>query len=106
MGKPGDNQNYCRQADILFAWREPGEVKHLSTRRKRKQFRLWRIHSLSSGERKGRSLNVPLPTLPSIFGKHLPKILESSLLLLLTSIYRIFKNFGQMNHCSIFLKIF
>ena len=34
--------------------REPGELKHLSTRRKRKKT----IDFLSSGERKGKSLNV------------------------------------------------
>ena len=33
---------------------EPGELKHLSTRRKRKKT----IDFLSSGERKGKSLNV------------------------------------------------
>ena len=33
---------------------EPGELKHLSTRRKRKKI----IDFLSSGERKGKSLNL------------------------------------------------
>jgi hypothetical protein len=36
----------------VHKWMEPGEVKHLSSRRKRN-----RRDSLSSGERKGNSLN-------------------------------------------------
>ena len=48
MGKPNCvNRNYSAQAGSI-----PGEVKHLSTQRKRN-----RIDTLSSGERKGHSLN-------------------------------------------------
>ena len=48
MGKPNCvNRNYSAKAGSI-----PGEVKHLSTQRKRN-----RIDTLSSGERKGHSLN-------------------------------------------------
>ena len=40
--------------EYIGACGEPGELKHLSTRRKRKKT----IDFLSSGERKGKSLNV------------------------------------------------
>ena len=40
-------------SESIAVWREPGELKHLSSRRKRKK----KIDSLSSGERKGKSLN-------------------------------------------------
>ncbi len=51
MGKPNCvNRNYSAQAGSI-----PGEVKHLSTQRKRN-----RIDTLSSGERKGQSLNLLL----------------------------------------------
>ena len=48
MGKPGGSD------PVISSWRgEPGELKHLSTRRKRNQTR----DSLSSGERTGKSPN-------------------------------------------------
>ena len=48
MGKPNCvNRNYSAKAGSI-----PGEVKHLSTQRKRN-----RIDTLSSGERNGHSLN-------------------------------------------------
>ena len=48
MGQPGMLKT-CHQ----HCWSERGELKHLSTRRKRKKF----IDSLSSGDRTGNSLN-------------------------------------------------
>ena len=39
--------------EYIAMQREPGELKHLSTRRKRKKI----FDFLSSGERKGKSLN-------------------------------------------------
>jgi hypothetical protein len=48
MGKPGG-----RDPVTAYGRGQPGELKHLSTRRKRNQTR----DSLSSGERKGRSPN-------------------------------------------------
>ncbi len=49
MGKPNCvNHNYSAKAGSI-----PGEVKHSSTQRKRN-----RIDTLSSGERKGHSLNL------------------------------------------------
>ena len=47
MGQPYSLKNYNPQGS------KPGELKHLSTRRKRKQL----SDSLSSGERTGNSLN-------------------------------------------------
>ena len=53
MGKPNCvNRNYSAKAGSI-----PGEVKHLSTQRKRN-----RIDTLSSGERNGQSLNRVLRT--------------------------------------------
>ncbi len=50
MGKPTRGDARVSSGEEIL-WRgEPGELKHLSTRRKRND-------SLSSGERKGRSLN-------------------------------------------------
>ena len=49
MGQPGMLKT-CHQ----LCWSERGELKHLSTRRKRKKF----IDSLSSGDRTGKSLNL------------------------------------------------
>ncbi len=48
MGQPT-----CRNAGVTVEVTEPGEVKHLSSRRRRN-----RRDSLSSGERKGKSLNL------------------------------------------------
>ena len=54
-----NGETYARRPCVLIHEyivyeREPGELKHLSTRRKRKKT----IDFLSSGERKGKSLNV------------------------------------------------
>ena len=52
MGKPARGKARASCREHISARGEPGELKHLSTRRKRND-------SLSSGERKGRSLNRP-----------------------------------------------
>ena len=46
--------------------RAPGELKHLTTRRKRKKT----IDSLSSGERKGKSLNSYIAIYMGVMGSH------------------------------------
>ena len=53
MGKPGMRNSQSSHAEYIGMGGEPGEVKHLSTLRKRKQIR----DSLSSGERTGKSPN-------------------------------------------------
>ncbi len=50
MGKPARGNARAACSEHIGVRGEPGELKHLSTRRKRE-------NSLSSGERKGRSLN-------------------------------------------------
>jgi hypothetical protein len=50
MGKPAWGHAHATGWEHILSGREPGELKHLSTRRKRND-------SLSSGERKGSSLN-------------------------------------------------
>ena len=50
MGKPAWGNACAASGEHIARRGEPGELKHLSTRRKRE-------NSLSSGERKGRSLN-------------------------------------------------
>ncbi len=52
MGKPAWGHAHACGAEYIGVAGEPGELKHLSTRRKRDD-------SLSSGERKGSSLNRP-----------------------------------------------
>ena len=47
-------KNHVAYTEYIGMRGEPGELKHLSTRRKRKKT----IDFLSSGERKGKSLNV------------------------------------------------
>ncbi len=49
MGKPGQSCVWLPALELIGRWGERGEVKHLSTRRKR--------YSVSSGERKRRRLN-------------------------------------------------
>ena len=50
MGKPARGNACASWSEHIASGGEPGELKHLSTRRKRED-------SLSSGERKGRSPN-------------------------------------------------
>ena len=52
MGKPAWGNAHAAQDEHIVLRGEPGELKHLSTRRKRE-------YSLSSGERKGKSPNRP-----------------------------------------------
>ena len=49
MGEPGQSCVWLPAPEFIGCWGERGEVKHLSTRRRR--------YSVSSGERKRRSLN-------------------------------------------------
>ena len=61
MGKP-DREDLCHSyMNQIVYEREPGELKHLSTRRKRK-------HSQSSGERNGRSPNRSGETCEGVVG--------------------------------------
>ena len=53
MGEP-TYEEYVPCTESIGVWREPGELKHLSSRRKRKKA----IDFLSSGERKGKSPNL------------------------------------------------
>jgi hypothetical protein len=53
MGQPGPGNTGSSHAEYIGMGGERGEVKHLSTPRKRNQFR----DSLSSGERTGKSPN-------------------------------------------------
>ena len=78
MGKPISMKSRC--ALIYFKGRVPGELKHLSTRRKRKQLSfskitadlsavaLVKVDSVSSGERKRISLNFRNRAFNSAFG--------------------------------------
>ncbi len=50
MGEPDQGDSWSLAPESIGCGRAPGELKHLSTPRSRQ-------HSLSSGERKGRSLN-------------------------------------------------
>jgi hypothetical protein len=52
MGKPAWGHAHAATGEHIARRGEPGELKHLSTRRNRN-------HSLSSGERKGNSPNRP-----------------------------------------------
>ncbi len=52
MGKPGLGNARSPHTESIGVWGEPGELKHLSSPRKRK-----RSDSVSSGERKRNSLN-------------------------------------------------
>ena len=49
MGEPGWGHAWSLPSEFIGWWGERGEVKHLSTRRRR--------YSVSSGERKRRRLN-------------------------------------------------
>jgi hypothetical protein len=53
MGKPGTSDVVSPVTEYIGGGGERGEVKHLSTRRKRKQI----SDSVSSGERKRKRLN-------------------------------------------------
>ena len=53
MGKPAWGNAHACWGEHIASAREPGELKHLSTRRKRDD-------SPSSGERKGNSPNRPV----------------------------------------------
>ena len=50
MGEPTQGNAWVPHTEYIGMWGERGELKHLSTLRKRN-------YSLSSGERKGNSLN-------------------------------------------------
>ena len=52
MGQPGSEKSESSRTEYIGAGSKPRELKHLSTWWKRKQ-----RDSLSSGERKGKSLN-------------------------------------------------
>ena len=54
MGEPNISNVMLSILESIGYGREPGELKHLSTRRKRKKT----IDFLSSGERKGKSPNL------------------------------------------------
>ena len=54
MGQPGRGNTWSFRAEYIGAGSERGELKHLSSHRKRK-----RSDSLSSGERNGKRLNHP-----------------------------------------------
>ena len=55
-------------SEYIAVWRRPGEVKHLSSQRNKKQKKAHRLFdecdSLSSGERKGNSPNQYILVLP------------------------------------------
>ena len=65
MGKPARGHARAAAGEHIASGGEPGELKHLSTQRKRKD-------SLSSGERKGRSLNRSASR-PGLEGKRQPE---------------------------------
>ena len=65
MGQPHRSNSVTPQGE------EPGEVKHLSTRRKRN-----RRDTLSSGERKGHSPNLPSASRQALLGEGLRDSLE------------------------------
>ena len=52
MGQPGQGNTWSSDAEYIGVGSERGELKHLSSHRKRK-----RSDSLSSGERNGKRLN-------------------------------------------------
>ena len=54
MGKPSPSYVGLSVAQYISGGGQPGELKHLISLRKRKKF-----DSLSSGERKGKSPNLP-----------------------------------------------
>ena len=62
MGEPNISNVMLSIPESIGYGREPGELKHLSTRRKRKKT----IDFLSSGERKGKSPNRPIVILGGV----------------------------------------
>ena len=62
MGEPNISNVMLSILESIGYGREPGELKHLSTRRKRKKT----IDFLSSGERKGKSPNRPIVILGGV----------------------------------------
>ena len=61
MGEPTRGNARVPYTEHIGIWGERGELKHLSTLRKRD-------YSLSSGERKGRSLNRPRVSVKALRG--------------------------------------
>ena len=76
MGEPTSSNVEVSILEHIGYGREPGELKHLSTRRKRKKT----IDFLSSGERKGKSPNRPIVILGGVTDthNHLISIVEQS----------------------------
>ena len=76
MGEPNISNVMLSILESIEYGREPGELKHLSTRRKRKKT----IDFLSSGERKGKSPNRPIVILGGVTDthNHLISIVEQS----------------------------
>ena len=66
MGEPNISHVMLSIPESIGYGREPGELKHLSTRRKRKKT----IDFLSSGERKGKSPNRPIVILGGVTDTH------------------------------------
>ena len=66
MGEPNISNVMLSILESIGYGREPGELKHLSTRRKRKKT----IDFLSSGERKGKSPNRPIVILGGVTDTH------------------------------------
>ena len=62
MGEPTSSNVEVSIHEHIVYGREPGELKHLSTRRKRKKT----IDFLSSGERTGKSPNQPIVILVGV----------------------------------------
>ena len=66
MGEPTSSNVEVSIHEHIVYGREPGELKHLSTRRKRKKT----IDFLSSGERTGKSPNRPIVILGGVTDTH------------------------------------
>ena len=66
MGEPNISNVMLSILESIGYGREPGELKHLSTRRKRKKT----IDFLSSGERTGKSPNQPIVILVGVTDTH------------------------------------
>ena len=66
MGEPNISNVMLSILESIGYGREPGELKHLSTRRKRKKT----IDFLSSGERTGKSPNRPIVILGGVTDTH------------------------------------
>ena len=70
MGEPTSSNVEVSIHEHIVYGREPGELKHLSTRRKRKKT----IDFLSSGERKGKSPNQVIVILIGVTDTHKHRI--------------------------------